>query len=77
MGDPRSVRERFWEMVCSAYGIIRLGFSLTVVMFLLSLFSFLYVEPGSATYAILQVDLVLLAVSFVVLSIPLYRCRSE
>ena len=75
MSSPSTERRaEFWETICHLRSAIRLGFSLAVTLFVLTLFSFLFIPPESATYVVLQMNLVVLTVTLVGLAVPLYRC---
>lgn len=72
-GDDR--RKRFWEIICGFSGALWLGFALTVSLLVLSLFSYVFASGETASYVILQIDLVLLTVALVGFSVLLYRCN--
>lgn len=55
----------FWEIVCGYQSLLRVLVATLVVMAGLLAFSFLFLEPGTGSYVIALVDLVLLAVAFV------------
>lgn len=69
-----SFLQRFGDLICSFRIQIFYLFVIQLVLLLLTLFSFVYVDPGSSSHVILYVDLaILLTTSTVVLSI-LYAC---
>lgn len=69
-------RDRFWEVICSFYGIMWLGLSLTVSMFALSLFSYAHVRSTGSSI-IVQVNLVVLTLLLFGFLLPIRRCHDR
>ena len=70
-----SFRERFLDVVCAwRVGFVALlGFDL--MLLLLSIFAFGYIEPGTPTYWMLQIDLFILTIIFLGVGTLLLLCR--
>lgn len=58
----RGTADTFLEGLCMFRMLIWIAFALSVVMFLLSLISYVVVEPGTAVYAIVIMNLIALSV---------------
>ena len=70
--------DRFWNVVCEYQQLMRGLIAVLVVMAGLLAFSFLFLEPGTGSYAIAVVDLGLLFVAFVLVgSVSLGCSRRE
>jgi hypothetical protein len=69
-----SVRERFGDLVCGFRTYLAYLLVLETVLLVLSLFSFLYVEPDTAAFVLLQIDFILLAVTLVPTVLALVLC---
>jgi hypothetical protein len=69
-----SRREEFWKFACESR---ILGFDIIVIdiiVLLLLGYSFLYIEPGSATYVIAVLTLAVSLVTLVVMSMLFWVC---
>lgn len=73
--DTYTALERFLEILCSQVSALYMVFVVCVVLLVLSVISFLYLEPGSASYVLVQIDLALLVVFMAVIAWTLSRCR--
>lgn len=71
---PPSVRERFGDLVCGFRTYLSYLLVLETVLLVLSLFSLLYVKPGTPAFVLLQMDFVLLAVTLVPTVLTLVLC---
>lgn len=74
--EDRGVADTFLEGLCMFKMLIWILFSISMVMFLLSLISYTVVEPGTATYSIVNMNLIALSVILVLSGIVLYLCRN-
>lgn len=70
-----TARERFTELLCSQVRALYAILAVCVFMFVLSLVSLPFLEPGTASYVLLQVDLALLVVFTTGISLAVYRCH--
>lgn len=69
-----SLGERSLSMVCSKRDQMPLVLTVAVVMLVLLLFSLLFLEPGTASFAIAMFDLILLVGSLVVFGLLYWYC---
>ncbi|MCU4744024.1 hypothetical protein OB955_15335 [Halobacteria archaeon AArc-m2/3/4] len=70
-------RKRFWDHVCGLLYVIRAGFALVVVLFVLSIFSLLFVERGTMSYVTLLLNFSILIPMLVSLVLVIWRCESH
>lgn len=71
-----SFRRRFLDRLCGLSSYMFYMFVLEILLLLLALFSLLFVTPGSASSAILTIDIVIVSVALVGTSSVLYLCHS-
>ncbi|WP_276253104.1 hypothetical protein [Halomontanus rarus] len=70
-------RKRFWDLVCGLEHVLRAGFALVVVLFVLSVFSFLFVERGTVSYVTLLLNFIILLPMLISLLLVIWRCESR
>jgi hypothetical protein len=70
-------RDRFWDVTCSFYGAMWIGFALTVSMLVLSVFSYVYVDQSTGSYTIVRVNLLILTLLLLGLAFLLRRCSDR
>lgn len=71
-----SFTERFVEKICKFRQQLFFLLVLEVAMLLFVGFSFVFVEPGTSSYFILQLDAIILGVSIAMVLGTLYVCRT-
>lgn len=69
-----SARKRFLELLCSNVSALFMLVIVCIILFVLSAISFFYVEPGTASYVLLQIDLALIVGFLALLGALIYRC---
>lgn len=69
-----SVRERLGDMICGFQTQVFYLFVIQVVLLVLLLLSVVYIEPGTASYAVLQLDFIALVVTLTPTVLILYAC---
>lgn len=70
-------RDAFLDYLCQFEGLWFFGVALLLALLLLSLFSLAYVEDGTATATILQLDLIILIGGLALAGTVLYACRNR
>jgi len=73
MDDP-SYRDLLWEITCSFPQLLGMSIALSSTLLLLSVYSYLNLDPDQLGYTIARIDIVLLTV-FLLVTIPAFaRC---
>jgi hypothetical protein len=72
--DSASFRERFGDLVCGFQTQVFYLFVIQIVLLVLMLVSLLSLDPGSASYAVLQLDFILMAITLTPTLLILYLC---
>lgn len=73
--DTASFRERFGDLICGFRTQVFYLFVLQTVLLVLMLVSLLSLDPGTASYAILQIDFILMGVTLTPTLLILYLCN--
>jgi len=73
--EQPTFRERLGDVVCSLRTQIYYLFVVELLLLLLMLFSLAFLDPGTATYAILQIDFILFGITMIPIVAVLYGCR--
>lgn len=76
-GEAAPLGERVRDTVCRFRGQLSQLFVLMVVLLVLSLFSLLFVDPGSTSFVILQLDFIILGITLSVTGLVVYACRQR
>lgn len=72
--SPLTARERFLELLCSNTSALFMLLIVCIILLVLSGISFLFLDPGTPSYVLLQIDLVLLVGFIAVISWLFNRC---
>ncbi|MFP8956601.1 hypothetical protein ACLI4Y_07720 [Natrialbaceae archaeon A-CW3] len=75
--DNRGKADTFLEGLCLYRELVFVVFVISLVMVVLSLISFVVVEPGSPTYVIVVLNLVGLGALLLASGVVLYLCRER
>ena len=75
-GQP-SLWERIGDQICGFQPQIYYLFVLESVLLMLMLFSVLYVDPGSASYIVVQINFILLGITLAPSLLILYTCSQR
>ena len=70
-----TARQRFLELLCSNVSALFMMLIVCVVLSAISVVSFFYLEPGTPSYVVLQIDIALLVLFVGVLSALVFRCH--
>lgn len=68
-------RDRFWHKVCMNDQFLILGMMFSVVLLVLSLATYPFVDRNSATYVIVVIDIVMMSGLFALCAGMLTKCR--
>jgi len=69
--------DRFWELICGFDVHLWIGFSLTAVLLILSVGTFFFVERGSGSYVIVQIDILILTTLLLGITVLLRQCSER
>ena len=75
--EQPSLWERIGDQICSFQPQIFYLFVLESVLLMLMLFSVLYVDPGTASYIVVQINFILLAITLAPSLLILYACSQR
>ena len=75
--SDQTYRDLFWDSICSFYYQIMFFFLLTCVLIVMSLLSFVVIDPGSDSFVILTINFVILGIAFPMAAIALYQCKKR
>jgi hypothetical protein len=73
--EAMTPRERFLELLCAHTRALYMISVVCLVLFVISAISFPFLDPGTPSYVLLQIDLALLVAFLAVLAAVVYRCR--
>lgn len=70
-----NVGDRFWHKLCRNDHYLILGMMFSSVLLILSLFTYPFVDPNSATYVVVVIDILMMAGLFTLCAATLAMCR--
>lgn len=71
------MRDQFWIFVCTFLPVWKVGLAVTILIFLLSAFSFLGIEHGTESYYILQFTIITTIPLLIVTILMIFYCSRE
>ncbi len=75
--SDKTYRDLFWDSICSFYYQILFFFLLICVLIIMSLLSFVVIDPESDSFIMLTINFVILGIAFPMAVIALYQCKKR